>query len=639
MIIIIPLGGLGERFKKQGYKKPKPLINVMGKPIIFWLLDNLKLNNIEMIIIPYNLELAKYNFESIICKNYPHYKFKFIKLINQTDGAAETILKGLETINIPDCPILCMDGDNFYTCDIISHWQGENNIFYFNDYSDSHVYSFLHMDKNNIITDIIEKNRISNNACTGSYGFCSYINLKEYCEKIIKLNLKQNNEYYISGVIKLLINDGHIMYGKNIDSNYYVCLGTPMDVRLFCNNYPRVSAINGNILLHPQRYCFDLDNTLVTYPEISGDYTTVRPIQSTIDFLKYLKKLGHIIIIHTARQMNTCKSNLGKVMANIGKITFDTLDKFDIPYDEIYFGKPYADYYIDDLAISPYDNLEKELGFYKSTIDTRSFNTISSNIISTYKKCGTDLSGEIYWYNNIPIAIKDMFPIFFSAGIDNKSYVMEKINGIPLSRLFLSEDMTIEHLKHIMNSIERIHNTSDINNAVDVNIYENYSHKLEERYKKYDYSIFKNSDTIYNLLYTKLDEYEKNNMGHASIIHGDTVLTNIMLNQFGKIKFIDMRGKLGDVLTIFGDQLYDWAKLYQSLIGYDEILEGIHISPIYKKSLINYFSERFINKYGDQDWRYLQYITASLLFTLIPLHNNDKCNDYYNLISKLLDAI
>ena len=49
----------------------------------------------------------------------------------------------------------------------------------------------------------------------------------------------------------------------------------------------------------------------------------------------------------------------------IGKITFDTLDKYDIPYDEIYFGKPYADYYIDDLAINCYDELEKKLGFYQ----------------------------------------------------------------------------------------------------------------------------------------------------------------------------------------------------------------------------------------------------------------------------------
>ena len=56
--------------------------------------------------------------------------------------------------------------------------------------------------------------------------------------------------------------------------------------------------------------------------------------------------------------MKTHKGNCGKILADIGKITFDTLEKLNIPFDEIYFGKPYADFYIDDLAVSSFDILE-----------------------------------------------------------------------------------------------------------------------------------------------------------------------------------------------------------------------------------------------------------------------------------------
>ena len=57
MIILIPLGGLGQRFKEVGYSLPKPLINVFGKPILFWLLDNLSISkDINFIYIPYNFE-------------------------------------------------------------------------------------------------------------------------------------------------------------------------------------------------------------------------------------------------------------------------------------------------------------------------------------------------------------------------------------------------------------------------------------------------------------------------------------------------------------------------------------------------------------------------------------------------------
>ena len=75
MIILIPLGGFGSRFKKQGYKLPKALINVSGKPIIFWLLDNIKFSNkIDFIYIPYNKEYKKYNFEDLL-KNSYHQNF------------------------------------------------------------------------------------------------------------------------------------------------------------------------------------------------------------------------------------------------------------------------------------------------------------------------------------------------------------------------------------------------------------------------------------------------------------------------------------------------------------------------------------------------------------------------------------
>jgi len=96
-----------------------------------------------------------------------------------------------------------------------------------------------------------------------------------------------------------------------------------------------------------------------------------------------------------------------------------------------------------------------------------------------------------------------------------------------------------------------------------------------------------------------------------------------------------MRGKIGDNLTIYGDWLYDWAKIYQSLIGYDEILMSKKINSTYKKNMIKIFTDYFISKYSNDDFNNLKIITKSLLFTLIPLHNNNKCDDYYKLCQSL----
>ena len=111
------------------------------------------------------------------------------------------------------------------------------------------------------------------------------------------------------------------------------------------------------------------------------------------------------------------------------------------------------------------------------------------------------------------------------------------------------------------------------------------------------------------------------------------MFTNILINHQEKIKFIDMRGQQGKVLTIQGDWLYDWAKFYQSLIGYDEILLDKEVNVRYKKNIISEFEKLFIDWFSIEDFENLKDITDSLLFTLIPLHDNDKCIKYYNLIT------
>jgi aminoglycoside phosphotransferase len=188
-----------------------------------------------------------------------------------------------------------------------------------------------------------------------------------------------------------------------------------------------------------------------------------------------------------------------------------------------------------------------------------------------------------------------------------------------------------------MNSIKRIQSVKidDVSSIDNINIYSNYAVKLKDRYESYDYSKFKNHREIFDKLFIELTNYEKSGYGNCVIIHGDSVMTNILINNLGKIKFIDMRGKLGEDLTIYGDFLYDWSKLYQSLIGYDKILTNKHISQTYELSMIKCFEKYFIELYSEKHLELLKTIVKSLVFTLIPLHDNELCFKYYELIYKL----
>lgn len=625
MNIIIPLGGLGERFKKENYIEPKPLIKIFGKSMIFHVIDNLKINDDDNLIIIYNKELNKYNFPTILKNRYN--KITYVELNKQTEGSVETILIGLKNIepNLLENKCVLLDCDTFYHIDILSIFreQTENAVFCFNDNFDKPIYSYVKFNDNNIIYEIKEKNKISNYANSGCYCFKNGIILMNYCEYIINNNIRQNNEYYTSCVIQKMLVDNHIFMANIINYNDFICVGTPLQLKIYCSNLENNKE--------KKRFCFDLDNTLVTYPEIKNDYRTVKPILNNIEMLKFLKNMGHTIIIYTARRMKTHNSNIGLVIKDIATITIDTLSNFNIPYDELYFGKPYADFYIDDLGVNAYNDLEKELGFYKTNVNEREFNEIINGKMDIIQKKSTNekIKGEIYYYKHIPEKLKKYFPIFIH--FDNNSYTMEKIKGITLSYIFINETLTEELFLKFLNMIKEIHSIKpNPNNIDDINIYYNYTNKIKDRYEKYDYSKYNNSVTVYNKLIEYFTQYDE---GIFSMIHGDIVFSNCILIDNNNFKLIDMRGVLGNNLTIYGDIFYDYGKILQSLIGYDEILLNRSISNNYRYKLLNIFNNFIIENYGEKYIEIIKMITNSLIFTLLPLHNNDKCNEYYKLIN------
>lgn len=186
MTIIIPLGGSGQRFKLSS-PLPKGLIPVLGKGILFWLMDLLSLDG-EEVIMPYNTEYIAHDIESILQKRYPNTKFYFIPLLEQTRGAAETLRIGIEKYfenNNDDGPIISIDGDNFYLDKVLDLWNKGNKLIVFEDTGPNPIFSYVKLDERNCISEIKEKDKISDYANCGAYGFESIKKLHYYCCKII----------------------------------------------------------------------------------------------------------------------------------------------------------------------------------------------------------------------------------------------------------------------------------------------------------------------------------------------------------------------------------------------------------------------------------------------------------------------
>lgn len=620
MNVIIPIGGVGQRFKDEGYLMPKPLINVLGKSMIYRVIDTLDIDSEDTIYIVYHNHLKEFNFEDLIKFYFPKKNIQFIPLDYMTKGAAETVLNCLNTLDNKKLNenFLLLDCDTFYEDNIIESFKqspNKNLIHYHTDTNPDPIFSYIKTNHKGQVTEIKEKVKISNKANTGAYGFESGYLLKKYCNQVLDLN----SELYISHVYNEMLKDNIEVYGKEIFE--FNCVGTPLQLQIYCNQNKHKSE--------KLRICFDFDNTLVSYPTIPGDYYSVKPITRNINFVKLLKELGHTIIIYTARRMRTHGGNVGAVMADISKVTFDTLDKFDIPYDEVYFGKPYANFYVDDLAVNPSLSLDKTLGIFNTNTTPRDFNKVEfqGNKVIKY----TSNKGEVFWYQNIPEEIKQYFPKVYEAQ-DNK-LVLENVKGVNYSYLYTNKSLTLEDLDTLMTSLIDVHSIKKPSKS---NIYANYVEKLTQRYydNKMLYKKHYSSKEIFDTLVEKLTNYENKSLGYSSIIHGDPVFTNILKTETG-IKFIDMRGKLGDELTLEGDMYYDFAKIYQSIIGYDFILNDIEIDNIYINKFKTHFESKFINP---NSIKHIKIITASLLFSLLPLHSYcpDKFTNYFKLIKSLL---
>ena len=100
----------------------------------------------------------------------------------------------------------------------------------------------------------------------------------------------------------------------------------------------------------------DLDGT-ICFPNLSEKSSEKRygeaiPNQPVINKMKALSDDGWKFVILTARRMVTHNGDISKIIYDVGKITSDWLEKYEVPYEHIQWGKPYAAYYVDDKALT-----------------------------------------------------------------------------------------------------------------------------------------------------------------------------------------------------------------------------------------------------------------------------------------------
>lgn len=639
MKVIILCGGIGSRMKD--YSMPKPLNMIYGKPAIHYALKNLP-NEVSELFFIYGTHLKKYNFEEIIINLFKTRKCTFYCIEYLTRGPVETAYIGTTYLQLPeDESIVFLDNDNIYTFPNTFFENKSTNFLGISlDTSGTNTYSFVQQMGGEVF-DIVEKERISNMYCCGVYGFKNLNIFRSSAQKILtdESNYSKKNEIYMSDLYRYLIKNNFTI--KTIE---FINQG---------NHIGSLKELEESLTTIPQpkmRICFDLDNTLVTYPSKPGDYSTVRPIIDNIELAKKLHLQGHVIIIHTARRMETHKNNVGAVIRDIGRVTFDTLDKFEIPYDEIIFGKPIADVYIDDRAINScrgdftymglFENLQQDVVVNK--LPTNKYNSlelIENRIIK--KGPSKFIRGEYYMYSQIAKfpELSKFFPDCYKFSEKNTICLLELeyLKGIPLYYMFKHNLIYKGIILNLINLLDQFHNYNTVINISLENIKNNYIQKLKDRFSILNDYPFENATEVQQKILSKLIRYtESNDIKIVPFIHGDFWFSNIIYTFDKKIKCFDMKGCIDGILTTNGDPLYDYAKLYQSLLGFDLFLyNDIDLYDDYKKDLCSFFEEQVALRGINID--NLESVTFGLIIgTFHAIESKDKKEKIWKFLQKHL---
>lgn len=108
-------------------------------------------------------------------------------------------------------------------------------------------------------------------------------------------------------------------------------------------------------------FVFDIDGTLCPIKKKEEKYEDLVPYQDMVERIRYYKEQNAKIILFTSRNMNSYNGNIGLINKNTAKTLLEWLDKWEIPYDEIIYGKPWPGhkgFYVDDRTVRPNEFLE-----------------------------------------------------------------------------------------------------------------------------------------------------------------------------------------------------------------------------------------------------------------------------------------
>ncbi len=230
--IVVPMAGRGRRFAEAGYEMPKPLIDIYGHHMIEYVIRNIKPDLEHRFIFICQLEhLNKYDLEVALRTSAPN--CIIIPIDHITEGAACTVLLARNYIDTDDA-LMIANSDQYVDIDIDDYLEKMDTLdgLIMTMPASDPKWSFIKYDDNGLVTEVREKEVISNEATVGIYNYQHGKDFVKYADQMIEKNIRVNNEFYVAPVYNEMIQAGHKIGFYDIGQKMYG-LGIPADLEYF----------------------------------------------------------------------------------------------------------------------------------------------------------------------------------------------------------------------------------------------------------------------------------------------------------------------------------------------------------------------------------------------------------------------
>ena len=222
------MAGLGSRFADKGYSLPKPLIKIFGKPMIQHVVDSLGIEG-HYIFLVQKEHRVKYHLDDVLDEIAPG--CSIVEVDGLTEGAASTSLLAKDLINKNEVLIIA-------NSDQIVKWDPDQFLFWFPEFdgitavfeASDPKWSYVKGEPTRV-TEVAEKQVISNKANVGIYGWTRGSDYVKYAEQMIAKDIRTNGEFYIAPVYNEAIADGKHIIAFSVFEMHGV--GTPEDMNKF----------------------------------------------------------------------------------------------------------------------------------------------------------------------------------------------------------------------------------------------------------------------------------------------------------------------------------------------------------------------------------------------------------------------